>query len=81
MEPADLFTQDVLFTDQDGLVDLVVLPTRWGAIAVDAAWYDANVIRNAEWRVPWKALLERAERQATLSRVVLVSHPDIEPFD
>jgi len=66
VDDSDMFTQEPMFTQDDGLVELVILPCRWGAIAVDAAWYDRFVIRNPDWRVPWKALLARAEAEADL---------------
>lgn len=76
-----MFTQEPMFTQDDGLVELVVLPTKWGAIAVDASWYDRHVIRNADWRVPWKQLLQRAESVASSAGVVQVPCGDIEPFE
>lgn len=54
----DEWVQEPLFRfdDGDGLIDLVVLKTRWGRVAVDASWFDQHIAWSADWREHWQLI-------------------------
>lgn len=82
LQPCQMWTQDELPLARGKVRTFVMLSTAFGAVAIDADWYDRNVVLSSEWRRNWLELLEQLEASQALCPALFAYPEDsAEPFD